>query len=125
MATNDKHSDAEVLTGQVTPGPWRLYHSDEEGTHVMALGEPNEETYIVCEQVDNPADACLIINAQKFRVFIEGIAKIPKDNEKVAPGGTLVYDEEAIMENDDAWEGMHRLISEARELLGISDPEEN
>lgn len=53
-----------------TPGPWRVYDDggDREeygtcGTHIMAMGEPDRETYIVCERVDLPDDACLIAAA--------------------------------------------------------------
>lgn len=46
--------------GKPTSGPWRTYYSATEGHHIMALGEPNAEAYIVCEHIDNPNDLALI-----------------------------------------------------------------
>jgi len=59
-----------------TPGPWRVYtdgggreEADTCGTHVMAGPTENEETYIVCEQIDNEADARLIAQAPAMLAF--------------------------------------------------------
>jgi hypothetical protein len=51
--------------------------------------------------------------------FTREIAALTKDGEKLEPDGELW-----VMENDDAFDTLHNLISQARAILCLPDPPE-
>ena len=81
--------------------------------------------YMASEEVRvngwTPEGVLDVIGYVPMEAFVREVAKLTKDGEDDGDGG------EFVMENDDAYDSLHGLISEARAILGLShrnDPAE-
>ena len=55
------------------------------------------------------------LDYDSLRAFVGQIAALTADGDEVEGG------DEFVMENDDAWSTINRLIHEAREMVGLED----
>lgn len=63
-----------------------------------------------------PTKQTLVKRLQALEKFVETIARLPKDGERVGRSGRVIEDDAAELESDDAVETYHILVDQARDL---------